>query len=97
MRVRSSFHELTLAIKGAHGLTLIDGCSHAGVEEILQAAAAIDPHIHIIFGGLYLVATPEPEIDVLVSNLKDKWKVDKIAPGHCTGEPAFPSPPESLR
>ena len=82
-------HELTLAIKGAQGLTLIDGCSHAGVEEILQAAAAIDPHVHMIFGGLHLAATPEPEIDVLVGNLKDKWKVDKIAPGHCTGEPAF--------
>jgi 7,8-dihydropterin-6-yl-methyl-4-(beta-D-ribofuranosyl)aminobenzene 5'-phosphate synthase len=22
-------------------------------------------------------------------SLKDKWKVDQIAPGHCTGEPAF--------
>jgi 7,8-dihydropterin-6-yl-methyl-4-(beta-D-ribofuranosyl)aminobenzene 5'-phosphate synthase len=82
-------HELTLAIKGAQGLILIDGCSHAGVEEILQAATAIDPHVHMIFGGLHLVATPEPEIDVLVGNLRDKWKVDKIAPGHCTGEPAF--------
>src|SRR3984893_8256898 len=82
-------HELTLVIKGNQGLTLIDGCSHAGVEEILQAAAAIDPHVHMIFGGLHLVATPAPEIDTLVGNLKDKWKVDKIAPGHCTGEPAF--------
>ena len=82
-------HELTLVIKGNQGLTLIDGCSHSGIEEILQAASAIDPHFHIIFGGLHLVATPEPEIDVLVKNLKDKWKLDKIAPGHCTGEPAF--------
>jgi 7,8-dihydropterin-6-yl-methyl-4-(beta-D-ribofuranosyl)aminobenzene 5'-phosphate synthase len=82
-------HELTLVIKGNQGLTLIDGCSHSGIEEILQAASAIDPHFHIIFGGLHLVATPEPEIDALVKNLKDKWKLDKIAPGHCTGEPAF--------
>jgi 7,8-dihydropterin-6-yl-methyl-4-(beta-D-ribofuranosyl)aminobenzene 5'-phosphate synthase len=82
-------HELTLAIKGKHGLILIDGCSHAGIEEILQAASAIDPHFHIIFGGLHLVTTPESEIDVLVANLKDKWRLDKIAPGHCTGEPAF--------
>jgi len=81
--------ELTLAIKGKQGLILIDGCSHAGIEEILQAASAIDPHFHIIFGGLHLVTTPESAIDVLVANLKDKWKLDKIAPGHCTGEPAF--------
>jgi 7,8-dihydropterin-6-yl-methyl-4-(beta-D-ribofuranosyl)aminobenzene 5'-phosphate synthase len=81
--------ELTLAIKGKQGLILIDGCSHAGIEEILQAASAIDRHFHIILGGLHLVTTPESEIDVLVANLKDKWKLDKIAPGHCTGEPAF--------
>jgi 7,8-dihydropterin-6-yl-methyl-4-(beta-D-ribofuranosyl)aminobenzene 5'-phosphate synthase len=82
-------HELTLAIKGRHGLSLIDGCSHAGIEEILQAASIIDPHFHIILGGLHLVTTPEAEIDSLVRNLKSNWKLDKIAPGHCTGEPAF--------
>jgi 7,8-dihydropterin-6-yl-methyl-4-(beta-D-ribofuranosyl)aminobenzene 5'-phosphate synthase len=82
-------HELTLAIKGKQGLILIDGCSHAGVEEILQAASIVDPHFHIIFGGLHLVTTPEAEMDSLVGNLKSKWHLDKIAPGHCTGEPAF--------
>jgi 7,8-dihydropterin-6-yl-methyl-4-(beta-D-ribofuranosyl)aminobenzene 5'-phosphate synthase len=38
---------------------------------------------------LHLVTTPTEEIDVLVENLKTKWKVQRIAPGHCTGEPAF--------
>jgi 7,8-dihydropterin-6-yl-methyl-4-(beta-D-ribofuranosyl)aminobenzene 5'-phosphate synthase len=82
-------HELTLAIKGPQGLTLVDGCSHSGIEEILQAATAIDSHFHILFGGLHLVTTPEDQIDLLVSNLKNKWKLEKIAPGHCTGEAAF--------
>jgi len=35
------------------------------------------------------VTTPVEEIDVLVEDLKTKWKVQKIAAGHCTGEPAF--------
>jgi 7,8-dihydropterin-6-yl-methyl-4-(beta-D-ribofuranosyl)aminobenzene 5'-phosphate synthase len=82
-------HELTLAIKGPQGLILVDGCSHAGVEEILQAATAVGSHFHIIFGGLHLVTTPEDQIDLLVANLKNKWKLEKIAPGHCTGEAAF--------
>jgi 7,8-dihydropterin-6-yl-methyl-4-(beta-D-ribofuranosyl)aminobenzene 5'-phosphate synthase len=82
-------HELTLAIKGPQGLTLVDGCSHSGIEEILQAATAIDSRFHIVFGGLHLVTTPEDQIDVLVANLKNKWKLEKIAPGHCTGEAAF--------
>jgi 7,8-dihydropterin-6-yl-methyl-4-(beta-D-ribofuranosyl)aminobenzene 5'-phosphate synthase len=81
--------ELTLAIKGPHGLILVDGCSHSGIEEILQAASAVDPHTHIVFGGLHLVHTPVPDIDHLVDSLKNKRKLDEIAPGHCTGEPAF--------
>jgi len=81
--------ELTLAIKGPHGLILVDGCSHSGIEEILQAASAVDPHTHIVFGGFHLVRAPVPDIDRLVDSLKNKWKLDKIAPGHCTGEPAF--------
>ena len=39
--------------------------------------------------GLLLVTAPVEEIDVLAENLKTKWKVQKIAPGHCTGELAF--------
>jgi len=81
--------ELTLAIKRPEGLLLVVGCSHPGIEEILQAATAIDSHFYILFGGLHLVATPEDQIDALVANLKNKWKLEKVAPGHCTGEPAF--------
>jgi len=81
--------ELTLAIKRPNGLLLVDGCSHAGIEAILEAASAVDPRTEIVFGGLHLVTTPVEEIDALVENLKTKWKVQRIAPGHCTGEPAF--------
>jgi 7,8-dihydropterin-6-yl-methyl-4-(beta-D-ribofuranosyl)aminobenzene 5'-phosphate synthase len=81
--------ELSLALRGPEGLSVIVGCSHPGIEEILQAATAIDPHVHFLSGGLHLVSTPETEIDRLVDNLKNKWKLEKVAPGHCTGEPAF--------
>jgi len=81
--------ELTLAIKRPNGLMLVDGCSHAGIEAILEAASAVDPRTEILFGGLHLVTTPLDEIDLLVENLKTKWKVQRIALGHCTGEPAF--------
>ena len=81
--------ELTLAIKRPNGLLLVDGCSHAGIEAILEAAGAIDPRTEVVFGGMHLVTTPVEEIDVLVENLKMKWHVQRIAPGHCTGEPGF--------
>ena len=81
--------ELTLAIKRPNGLMLVDGCSHSGIEAILEAASAVDPRTEIVFGGLHLVTTPVEEIDALVVNLQTKWKVQRIAAGHCTGEPAF--------
>ena len=81
--------ELSMAIRSPKGLILIDGCSHAGVEKILEAATAVDKHLHMLFGGLHLVKTPDEEIERLTSSLRDQWKLDQIAPGHCTGEPAF--------
>jgi 7,8-dihydropterin-6-yl-methyl-4-(beta-D-ribofuranosyl)aminobenzene 5'-phosphate synthase len=81
--------ELSLAIKSPKGVVLGVGCSHPGIEKILEASTAIDKHVHLIFGGLHLVTTPDPEIQRLVGALHDQLKIDWMAPGHCTGEPAF--------
>lgn len=81
--------ELSLAIKSPKGVILIVGCSHPGIEKILEASMAIDKHVHLIFGGLHLIRTPDPEISRLATALHDQWKADQLAPGHCTGEPAF--------
>ena len=41
--------ELSLAIRTPDGLVLLVGCSHPGVEHIMQEASTIDPHIKILF------------------------------------------------
>jgi 7,8-dihydropterin-6-yl-methyl-4-(beta-D-ribofuranosyl)aminobenzene 5'-phosphate synthase len=81
--------ELTMAINTPRGLVVVVGCSHPGVEEILSAVSVVNPHVHMLLGGLHLVKTPDAEIERLASALHDKWKIERIAPGHCTGEPAF--------
>ena len=81
--------EIALAINSPVGLVLVVGCSHPGVEEILSAASPLNSHVFMLLGGLHLVNTPDPEIERLANALHDKWKIDRIAPGHCTGEPAF--------
>jgi 7,8-dihydropterin-6-yl-methyl-4-(beta-D-ribofuranosyl)aminobenzene 5'-phosphate synthase len=81
--------EVSLAIRTANGLIIVDGCSHAGVEKILEAAAKVDPHVHILFGGLHLVKASDADIQRIAAALHDQWKLDFIAPGHCTGEPTF--------
>ncbi len=31
----------------------------------------------------------DPEIEQIVSSLRETYKVEYVAPGHCTGEPTF--------
>jgi 7,8-dihydropterin-6-yl-methyl-4-(beta-D-ribofuranosyl)aminobenzene 5'-phosphate synthase len=81
--------ELSLAIKSPQGVILIVGCSHPGVEHILQETSAIDPHVHILFGGLHQIQKPDPEVVRIATVLHDQYKIDLVAPGHCTGEPEF--------
>jgi 7,8-dihydropterin-6-yl-methyl-4-(beta-D-ribofuranosyl)aminobenzene 5'-phosphate synthase len=81
--------ELSLAIETPKGLILVVGCSHPGIERIVEASTAFDKHVYAIVGGLHLVTTPDSEIARIVTALHDKWKVDCVALGHCTGEPAF--------
>jgi len=81
--------ELSLIIRTPEGLVLLVGCSHPGIETILEAARAWGDHLHLIFGGLHLVTSPDTAITRITTALHDVWQVDQIAPGHCTGEPAF--------
>jgi 7,8-dihydropterin-6-yl-methyl-4-(beta-D-ribofuranosyl)aminobenzene 5'-phosphate synthase len=82
-------HELSLAIKAPNGMVLVVGCSHPGIDKIVEAASAIDPRIHLIVGGFHLVVASDADIQKIVTAVHDTFKVQYIAPGHCTGEPAF--------
>jgi 7,8-dihydropterin-6-yl-methyl-4-(beta-D-ribofuranosyl)aminobenzene 5'-phosphate synthase len=81
--------ELSLAVNTADGLVLVVGCAHPGIEKIVEAATAINPKIRLIAGGFHLVVAPDEVIAKAVAALKDTFKVENIAPGHCTGEPTF--------
>ena len=81
--------ELSMAIETPDGLVLVVGCSHPGIENIVRAAASINRHIHLLIGGLHLVTANDSDIGEVVRSLHDTWKVDYVAPGHCTGEPTF--------
>jgi 7,8-dihydropterin-6-yl-methyl-4-(beta-D-ribofuranosyl)aminobenzene 5'-phosphate synthase len=81
--------EVSLAINTPEGLIIVVGCSHPGIDKIVELGTTINPHIHFIVGGFHLVTAPDPEVDRIVTALHDQFKVDYIAPGHCTGEPAF--------
>jgi len=81
--------ELSLAIHTPDGMIIVVGCSHPGIDKIVEAAGAINPQIHLIVGGFHLVVASDSDIEKIVTALHDRFKVDYVAPGHCTGEPAF--------
>lgn len=81
--------ELSLAINTPDGMVIVVGCSHPGIDRIIAAAASINPRIHVIAGGFHLVVTSDADIEKVVAALHDTYKVEYVAPGHCTGEPAF--------
>ena len=81
--------ELSLVLETPQGVVVVAGCSHPGIEAIVQAATGIDKHVHMLFGGFHLPAATDEVIARIATALHDTYKVDRVAPGHCTGEPAF--------
>ncbi len=81
--------ELSLVLETPAGSVVLVGCSHPGIEKIMEAAGAVAQHPHLLLGGLHLVVTPDPEIERIAAALRDRFRLDLVAPGHCTGEPAF--------
>ena len=81
--------ELSLAIETPQGMVVVAGCSHPGIDKIVGAAAEINQDVHMVFGGFHLPAATDEDIARIAAALHDTYKVERLAPGHCTGEPAF--------
>jgi 7,8-dihydropterin-6-yl-methyl-4-(beta-D-ribofuranosyl)aminobenzene 5'-phosphate synthase len=82
-------NELSLVIRTQRGLVVVVGCSHPGVEKILEEATNIDSRLYSVIGGFHLVRTPEPEVRRVARVLHDTLKIDRVAPAHCTSELGF--------
>jgi 7,8-dihydropterin-6-yl-methyl-4-(beta-D-ribofuranosyl)aminobenzene 5'-phosphate synthase len=82
-------NEVSLAIRTPKGLAVVVGCSHPGVEKILENAAKIDPRLYTVTGGFHLVLTPQDEVQRVADILHDTLKIERVAPGHCTSELGF--------
>jgi 7,8-dihydropterin-6-yl-methyl-4-(beta-D-ribofuranosyl)aminobenzene 5'-phosphate synthase len=81
--------ELSLAINTPEGMVIVVGCSHPGIDKIVAEASTINPRIHMVAGGFHLVAANDPDIEKIVVTLRDTFRVEFVAPGHCSGEAAF--------
>lgn len=51
-------------------LAIVVGCSHPGVEKILEQATRIDSRLYTLTGGFHLVRTTEPEVRRVLAGKK---------------------------
>ncbi len=83
--------ELSLVLDTPAGSVVVVGCSHPGIEKIVGIASQDAPahHVRGVVGGLHLVDADPAQIEATVDELLDHYKVELVAPGHCTGERTF--------
>lgn len=82
--------ELSLSMKTSQGQVIIVGCSHTGVENIVQAAQeATKAETALIYGGFHMLPYNREQTIQLVNRIKYDLKVRRVAPAHCTGHLAF--------
>src|SRR5271154_4900502 len=43
--------ELSLVLNTPDGLVIVVGCSHPGIDKIIESASSINPRVHLIVGG----------------------------------------------
>lgn len=79
-----------LLLETAHGPAVILGCCHSGLANTLIHVLnqTGGDHLHAVAGGMHLYDASPEAMQQAVSSL-EALKVERIFPGHCTGEHAI--------
>lgn len=82
----SVIFEQVLVIAVKEGLVVFTGCSHPGIEVILEKVSEYfsNEPIYLLYGGLHLRRIPQEEL-VSYTTLFEKYHVKSVALTHCTG------------
>ena len=79
--------DISLVAEGSSGLSIILGCAHAGVVNILEAAAKQfgTRSFDAVIGGMHLGDAPDEYVEKVTSALTSRFAVARWRPCHCTG------------
>lgn len=78
--------EQSLAINTDKGLVVITGCSHPGINKILEHfKTSLNKDIYMVFGGFHLMQMNEEEMKSIISEMKELG-VQRCGATHCTGK-----------
>ncbi|MBK9272333.1 MAG: MBL fold metallo-hydrolase [Saprospiraceae bacterium] len=82
--------ELSLSLSGRNGQTLLVGCSHTGVVDIVRQTMLFSSEkIDLLYGGFHMIPFNREQILKSIQVLKEEIKIARVAPAHCTGHLAF--------
>lgn len=87
-------HELVMVVREADGLAVFSGCSHSGILNMVDAAAARFPGepVKAVFGGFHLMGLPvadtmagsPDEVEAIGRAMTERVR-GSVFTGHCTG------------
>ncbi|MBI4828934.1 MAG: MBL fold metallo-hydrolase [Nitrospinae bacterium] len=75
-----------IVINTDKGLVVIQGCSHAGIINTIEAAKKVTgvDEVYCAIGGFHLIGPAEKKIDRTIGEFK-RLDVKKVIPIHCSG------------
>lgn len=82
------FHDdLGFVVEGEKGLSVILGCSHSGVLNILETVKNHfnTDHFYAVTGGMHTRAFKADKLEKLTGELVSRFRVEKWRPCHCSG------------
>ncbi len=82
--------EQAMIIETDNGISIITGCAHPGIVNIVDRVADrfSTKKIHSIIGGFHLKSHTEEELEEVLDDL-EKRNITLFVPMHCTGEKAI--------
>lgn len=84
----SRIKEQSLLVDTPKGLVVLTGCSHQGIENIVEKAAELsDKSIYMVFGGFHLLNHSSGQVEDIIDIFR-KNGVQKCGATHCTGKMA---------
>ena len=84
----TGIREQALIVSTERGVTVITGCAHPGVVDMVRRAKELTNRpIHLVIGGFHLIGMSPTKIREIANQLKELG-VECVSPCHCSGEKA---------
>jgi 7,8-dihydropterin-6-yl-methyl-4-(beta-D-ribofuranosyl)aminobenzene 5'-phosphate synthase len=81
--------EQALVLRSEKGATVITGCAHNGIVDILASVREKMPEpIYLVLGGFHTLDLPPSVVRLMIKRFRE-MDVARVAPTHCTGTEAI--------